>query len=79
MAGPSGLYALLEVDGQPHDLTPDRLCWPNPIKIINCYREVPRADRFMKIYINHPQPTCFYPVKWPLKILSRLGGVSEAM
>ena len=21
------------VDGQPHDLTPDRHCWPNPIKI----------------------------------------------
>ena len=26
-------------------------------KIINCHREVPRADRFMKIDINHPQCT----------------------
>ena len=24
---------------------------------INCHREVPRADRFMKIDINHPQYT----------------------
>ena len=36
---------------------------------------VPRADRFMKIYINHPQTTCFYPAKWRLEIPSRLGGV----
>merc|ERR1711888_218431 len=46
-----------------------------PIKIINCYREVPRADRFMKIYINHPQATCFHPVKWRLEIPNRHGGV----
>ena len=34
-----------------------------------------RADRFMKIYINHPQTTCFHPAKWHLEIPSRLGGV----
>merc|ERR1711888_424723 len=42
---------------------------------IGDHREVPRADRLMKIYINHPQPTCFHPVKWRLEMLSRLGGV----
>ena len=26
-------------------------------KIINCHREVPRVDMFMKININHPQCT----------------------
>ena len=38
-------------------------------------REVPKADRFMKNYINHPQTTCTHPVKWGLEIPSRLGGV----
>ena len=38
-------------------------------------REVPRSDRFMKIYINHPQAICIYPVIWRLKIPSHLGGV----
>ena len=38
-------------------------------------REVPRADRFMKIYINHPQTICIHPVKWGLEIPSHLGGV----
>ena len=42
---------------------------------IGDHREVPRADRFMKIYINHPQATCFHPVKWRFEIPSRLGGV----
>ena len=45
------------------------------VESINCYIEVPREDRFMKIYINHPQATCFHPVKWRLEIASRLGGV----
>ena len=36
---------------------------------------VSRADRFMIIDINHPQTTCFYPVKWCMEIPSRLGGV----
>ena len=31
---------------------------------IGDHREVPRADRFIKIYINHPQATCFHPVKF---------------
>jgi len=35
---------------------------------IGDHREVRRADRFMKIYKNHPQATCFHPVKWRLEI-----------
>ena len=46
-----------------------------PFKNIKINKLVPRADRFMKIYINHPQTTCFHPVKWRLEIPSRLGGV----
>ena len=37
------------------------------------HREVPKADRFMKNYINHPQTICIHPIKWRLEILSRLG------
>ena len=48
---------------------------PDPTPPLSTPIEVPRADKFMKIYINHPQPTCFYPVKWRLEIPSRLGGV----
>ena len=29
----------------------------------NCHSEVPKADRFMKIEINHPQCTCILSVK----------------
>jgi len=43
------------------------------LKVIKCYREVPREDRFMKIYINHPQTT----KKWRLEIPSHLGGVGR--
>ena len=34
------------------------------LKIINCYREVPREGRLMKIYINHLQPSIIHPVKF---------------
>ena len=43
--------------------------------IKNGHRKVPMADRFMKIYINHPQTICIHPVKWRLDIPSGLGGV----
>ena len=33
------------------------------------------TDRSMKIFINHPQTICIHPVKWRLKIPSRLRGV----
>ena len=33
------------------------------------------ADRSMKIYMNHPQTICIHPLKWRVKIPSRLGGV----
>ena len=41
----------------------------------NGHCEVPRTDKFMKIYINHPHTTIFLPVKWRFEIPSRLGGV----
>ena len=37
------------------------------------------VDRSMKIYIKHPQPVCIHPVKWRLKIPSRLGGVRRQL
>ena len=50
--------------------TPPQLPHPPPPP-----REVPMADRFMKKYINTPQPISIHPVKWCLEIPSRLGGV----
>ena len=42
---------------------------------IDDHREIPRAGRFIKIYINHPDSTYFHSVNWHLEIPSRLGGV----
>ena len=42
---------------------------------IGDHREVPRAGRFIKIYINHPDSTYFHYAKWYLEISSCLGEV----
>ena len=56
---------------------PSNLHWLHFISVNISLREVPRADRFMKIDINHPQCTWILPVKWRLEISSRLGGVRQ--
>ena len=53
--------------------------WDICAQKIDNYREVPKTDRFMTIYINLPQAICFHPVKWLLEISSRLGGVRQQM
>ena len=42
---------------------------------IGDHREVPRAGRFIKISINHPDSTYFHYAKWYLEISSCLGEV----